>query len=416
MCGIGGLFSFDSRPDPSVVEAMNDCLCHRGPDMEGVYVDGPIALAHRRLSILDTSAAGRQPMHSADGTVQIVFNGEIYNYQELRENLTGYRWQSNSDTEVILHLYEEYGQDCVSMLRGMFAFAIWDESRGKLFLGRDRLGQKPLFYRHTDNSFWFGSTIDSILSDNAVTPEPDPQAIRSYLTYQYVPSPRTGFKTIRQLEPGTTMIVDTDGSITTDRYWSLSFSEQETASPTELARQLRRRLQKATQLRTRSDVPLGAFLSGGIDSSAVVGMLSEVSDEPVNTYAIGFDVDRFDELEYARLVADEFGTDHTEYTIDADTMLESITDLVDHYGMPFGDTSALPTYYVSKLASEDITVALTGDAGDENFAGYLRYGIDRRLSQLAHLPNPVLTPGYVLLTQFLHRTARRKLLGGHGRL
>jgi asparagine synthase (glutamine-hydrolysing) len=365
--------------------------------MAGVYADGPIVLAHRRLSILDTSEAGRQPMASADSSIQVVFNGEIYNYRELRNDLTGYRWESDSDTEVLLHLYEEYGRDCLSKLRGMFAFAIWDADRERLLLARDRLGQKPLFYRHTDEGVWFGSTVGTILADDAVQPTPDLSAIRSYLTYQYVPAPRTGFETIRQLEPGTALTVDIDGGTTTERYWSLSFTEQETVSPDRLIEQLRDKLREATRLRTRSDVPLGAFLSGGIDSSVVVAMLSEVSNEPINTYAIGFDIDRYDELEYARLVADEFGTNHTEYTVDTDTMLESVTDLVDHYGMPFGDTSALPTYYVSKLAAGDITVALTGDAGDENFAGYDRYGIDRTLGRLGRLPNPVLTLGYAAL-------------------
>lgn len=378
MCGIGGKVSFDGRPDPGLAEDMNTCMRHRGPDAKGVYASGPAVLAHRRLSILDLSEAGRQPMANEDGTVHIVFNGEIYNYRELRERVDAYSFQSETDTEVLLHLYEEYGTDCLQYLRGMFAFAIWDERAERLFLARDRLGQKPLFYRDTDEGFWFASTIKGILADETVPASPDLEAIRSYLNYQYVPAPKTGFEGIQQLSPGEYMVVSADGT-TTDSYWSLSYRDQFSKSPSRLAADLRDRLREATRLRMRSDVPVGVFLSGGIDSSVVAALMDDVADDPIGTYSIGFDEEAYDELEFAREVADAFGTDHNEYTVTPDSM-EVLPELIEHYEMPFGDPSALPTYYVSQVASDDITVALTGDAGDENFAGYDRYTYDRVVS------------------------------------
>ncbi len=366
---------------------MNDCLSHRGPDAEGVYADGPALLAHRRLSILDLSEAGRQPMSNGDETVHIVFNGEIYNYKELRERVDQYRFTSDTDTEVLLHLYEEHGVDCLQYLRGMFAFAIWDERRGCLFLARDRLGQKPLFYKLEDETIWFGSTIKTILADDAVSAEPDISALREYLTYQYVPHPRTGFESIRQLAPAEYMIVDEEGAHR-DTYWSLSYSNQFHASPSTLADRLRTELREATRLRMRSDVPVGVFLSGGIDSSVVTALMDEVSDDPVGTYSIGFDKEAYDELTFARKVAEQYDTDHHEYTVTPDSM-DVLPKLIDHYEMPFGDPSALPTYYVSQVAADDITVVLTGDAGDENFAGYDRYTQDQVVSLARRAPRPI---------------------------
>lgn len=396
MCGIGGKLQFDGNPDPDIARRMNACMDHRGPDAAGVYANGPAVLAHRRLSILDLSDAGRQPMSNADGTVHIVFNGEIYNYRELREKVDHYRFQSETDTEVLLHLYEEFGEECLQYLRGMFAFAIWDERDERLFLARDRLGQKPLFYRKATGSFVFGSTIKAILADTDVRATPDLPAIRSYLTYQYVPSPRTGFRGIRQLEPGHFLAV-TEDEVRKQQYWDVSFGNQLDLPPDEIADRLIERLREATRLRLRSDVPVGVFLSGGIDSSLVTALASELSPDPVETYAIGFDVEAYDELEFARTVADEYGTDHTEYTVEADSMLESLPALVDEYEMPFGDTSALPTYHVSRLASQDVTVALGGDAGDENFAGYDRYRFNQIGSRLERVPRSVRSLGHGLL-------------------
>jgi len=384
MCGIGGKLSFDAKPDEGLGERMAERMRHRGPDAAGVYADGPALLAHRRLSILDLSEAGNQPMSNGDGTVHIVFNGEIYNYRELRERVAHYPHNSETDTEVLLHLYEEYGVDCLQHLRGMFAFAIWDERSERLFLARDRLGQKPLFYRADGESFWFASTVRGILADDDVSAAPDLPAIRQYLTYQYTPHPTTGFAGIEQLRPAEYMLVDREGT-ERERYWSLSYSDQFDASASTLASRLRVKLREATRLRMRSDVPVGVFLSGGIDSSVVTALMSELADEPVSTYSIGFDLERYDELEFAREVAAAYGTDHHEYTVTPDSMAV-LPELVEAYEMPFGDPSVLPTYYVSAVSSEDVTVGLTGDGGDENFAGYDRYTWDWITTRMASLP------------------------------
>lgn len=387
MCGIGGKVSFGSRPDSGLGEAMVETMRHRGPDDEGIYASGAAMLAHRRLSILDLSDAGHQPMSNSDGSVRIVFNGEIYNYRELRDTISHYQFRSETDTEVLLHLYEEHGVECLSMLRGMFAFAIWDEDAGRLFLARDRLGQKPLFYRHDGDTLWFGSTIKAILADDAVPARPDLAAIRSFLNYQYVPHPETGFEGIRRLSPGEYAVFSEDG-LETDSYWSRSYAEKFDASPGRLADRLRSELREATRLRMRSDVPVGVFLSGGIDSSVVAYLMDDVADDPIKTYSIGFDEAAYDELEFARSVAEEYETDHHEYTVSPDSMAV-LPELVDQYEMPFGDPSAVPTYYVSKVAADDITVALTGDAGDENFAGYNRYTYDKVVSATSRVPESV---------------------------
>lgn len=389
MCGIGGKLSFQRRPRADLPERMASRIRHRGPDDQGVYAHGPIVLAHRRLSILDLSRAGRQPMSNDDETIHVVFNGEIYNYRELRDRVPGDSFRTGTDTEVLLRLYEEYGVDCLPMLRGMFAFAIWDERAERLFLARDRLGQKPLFYRVDDGAFWFGSTISTLLADDEVTAEPDLAAIRSYLTYQYVPHPKTGFDGIERLAPSEYMLVSKD-EIRRRRYWSVSFSDQFTDGPGVIADRLRTKLREATRLRMRSDVPVGVFLSGGIDSSIVAALMADIADRPIETYSIGFDVENYDELEFARTVADAYDTNHHEYTVVPDSM-DVLPDLVEHYEMPFGDPSALPTFYVSQMASDDITVALTGDAGDENFAGYDRYSVDRLAGAASHVPRPLRT-------------------------
>jgi asparagine synthase (glutamine-hydrolysing) len=408
MCGIGGKLSFTSHPDPDLGDAMTACMDHRGPDAEGVYADGPALLAHTRLSILDLSTAGRQPMANADDSVHIVFNGEIYNYRELRNRVDHYPFQSETDTEVLLHLYEEHGINCLQYLRGMFAFGIWDENEERLFLARDRLGQKPLFVRNTDEAFWFGSTIKTLLADPDVPAEPDLSAIREYLTYQYTPHPKTGFEGIKQLGPAEYAVVDEDG-MRREQYWSLSFAEQFDAGPHALAARLREELREATRLRMRSDVPVGVFLSGGIDSSVVTALMSDLADEPVNTYSIGFDRAAYDELEFAREVATEYDTNHTEYTVQPDAM-EVFPDLIEQYEMPFGDPSALPTYYVSEMASQDTTVALGGDAGDETFAGYDRYTREWVVSQLARLPRPLREVGAGTLRALPEPLQRRQLL------
>lgn len=402
MCGIGGKISFSERPDTGIAGRMTELMGHRGPNAQDVYADGNAILAHCRLSILDLSEAGRQPMANDDGSVQIIFNGEIYNYRELREDLDHYRFTSETDTEVLLHLYEEYGTDCLQYLRGMFAFAIWDSDEKRLFLARDRLGQKPLFYRVADDSFWFGSTIKTVLADDAVSAEPDYDAIASYLRYQYVPTPKTGFEGIRQLEPAEHAVVTEDG-VRRDHYWSLSFADKMQGSPGHIAKLLREELREATRLRLRSDVPLGVFLSGGIDSSIVTALINDITSSPVHTYSIGFEREAYDELEFAREVADHCGTDHHEYTVKPSSM-DILPELLEHYEMPFGDPSALPTYFVSKLASDDITVALTGDAGDENFAGYDRYTRYNLMTAAKRVPRPLreaVVSGYYALPKSL---------------
>jgi asparagine synthase (glutamine-hydrolysing) len=391
MCGIGGKVAFNTRPDAAVAERMADRMSHRGPDASGIYANGPAVLAHRRLAILDPSPAGRQPMANADNTVNIVFNGEIYNYRELRERVDDYQFESETDTEVLLHLYEEYGTACLQHLRGMFAFGIYDETRERLFLARDRLGQKPLYIRTEGDTTWFGSTIGAILADEAVPVEPDYDALRKFLTYQYVPHPATGFEGIERLRPAEYAIVDADG-ITRDRYWSLSFAEQASASTSQFADRLQSKLHEATRLRMRSDVPLGVFLSGGVDSSIVTALMSDIADEPVKTYSVGFDEAAYDELPHARTVAEAYGTDHHEYMVTPDAA-EILPQLVAEYEMPFGDPSALPTYYVSQAASDDVTVVLGGDAGDENFAGYDRYWWDQITGWLSQLPSPARRAG-----------------------
>ncbi|WP_144903910.1 asparagine synthase (glutamine-hydrolyzing) [Halobellus captivus] len=382
MCGIGGKISFAASPSVDIAEAMNSCMRHRGPDAGGVYTSKNAVLAHRRLSILDLSDAGRQPMANDDESVWIVFNGEIYNYQELRERLDGYSFRSETDTEVLLHLYEEYGVDCLSMLRGMFAFGIWDERRDRLFLARDRLGQKPLFYHRFEDGVTFGSTVRTVLADDSVEAAPDYRALREYFTYQYVPSPRTGFEEIRRVNPAEYVVVDESG-MTRRKYWDVSHTNQSSASVGELSRGLREKFRESTRLRMRSDVPVGVFLSGGIDSTIVTGVMSELAEEPVNTYSIGFE--EYDELEFARPVADEYGTNHHEHIVTPDA-LDALPDIVRHNEMPFGDPSALPTYYVSQAAAEDITVAVGGDAGDENFAGYDRYTYYKLTNTVHRLP------------------------------
>jgi len=312
-------------------------------------------------------------MGNEDGSVRIVFNGEIYNFRELRAGLEqrGHRFRSRSDTEVILHLYEELGTDCLSRLRGMFAFAIWDEPRRRLFLARDRVGKKPLYYADTAERFLFGSEIKAILAVEGVPRRPDRQALYHYLTYQYVPSPWTAFEGIRCLPPAHFLLLE-DGKAAIERYWRLDYLPKLTAPEAALEEELRARLREAVRLRLVSDVPLGAFLSGGVDSSAVVALMAQEIAEPVRTFSIGFREEDFDELSFARLVAERFGTRHTEWVVEP-RALEILPQLVWHFDQPFADPSAIPTWYVAKLAREHVTVVLNGDGGDEDFAGYGRY-------------------------------------------
>lgn len=389
MCGIAGKVSFDGRDSETLGNRFLDNLDNRGPDDSGMYTSNDVTLAHRRLSVIDPTPAGHQPMSNADETVWIVFNGEIYNYKELRDRVSHYSFRSETDTEVLLHLYEEFGTDCLHMLRGMFAFGIWDENKRQLFLARDRLGQKPLFYRNDGGTMWFSSTIRAIIADESVPVEPDPTAIRQFLNYQYVPAPRTGFRAVEQLRPAE-YVLFRDGESHRERYWDVTFADKTDESPRRLGRQLRDLLEESVRLRLRSDVPLGIFLSGGIDSTVVTALAARASETPVRTFSIGFKNEAYDEQQYARTVADCYETDHHEFTVDPGDV-DDLRSIVKHVEMPFGDPSVLPTYHVSRIASEHLTVALTGDAGDENFAGYDRYGWDRLASIAKRIPSPVRT-------------------------
>lgn len=374
MCGIVGIINGNgSGVDRSVLERMNAAIIHRGPDEDGFYVNANVGLAMRRLSIIDL-ASGQQPIHNADKTKWLVFNGEIYNYQSLREDLIarGHTLYTRSDTEAVLHLYDEYGVDCLELLRGMFAFAIWDETDRSLFLARDRVGKKPLLYSHQQNGdIVFGSEFHALLQHPAVSREVDMHAIDSYLSYLCVPAPQTAFKQIRKLEPGH-WLKWKDREITTKRYWLPDFSKKIKITEEEAIEETTRILRESTRLRMISEVPLGAFLSGGVDSSIVVALMAEESVTPVKTFSIGFEEQDFSELKYARRVAEHVGAEYHEFIVRPDA-LEILPTLVEHYGEPYADSSAIPTYYVSKETRKHVTVALNGDGGDESFAGYERY-------------------------------------------
>jgi len=381
MCGICGEITFDGREvrEEGLV-AMRDQLVHRGPDSFGTYVSTrrTSGLGFRRLKIIDLSPNASQPMANEDGTVQAVFNGEIYNYKTLREGLVsrGHRFRSQSDTEVIVHLYEEKGADCIADLDGMFAIAIWDDRAGRMTLARDRAGKKPLFYYRDGRTLAFASEMKAFFTNDATSIEPDPEAVPYYFIYGYVQLPNTFYKNIWQLEPGTLMTVDAAGQCVKCRYWELSYPEAGAVRPIshqEAVTGVRERLTRAVESRLMSDVPLGAFLSGGLDSTIVVGLMSQMMSAPVKTFSIGFEGDAaYDETPYARLAAERFKTDHTEFHV-SPSAIDLIDTLVWHHDGPFGDSSAVPTYLVSKLTREKVTVVLTGDGGDELFAGYLRF-------------------------------------------
>jgi asparagine synthase (glutamine-hydrolysing) len=381
MCGICGELRFDGTAvGQETLVAMRDRLVHRGPDSFGAHVSrrGSAGLGFRRLKIIDLTPNASQPMANEDGAVQVVFNGEIYNYKALRHGLVarGHRFRSESDTEVIVHLYEEKGADCIEDLEGMFAIAIWDERAERLVLARDRAGKKPLFYYRDHRLLAFASEMKSFFGHPDIPIEADPEAVPYYFLYGYVPLPATIYKGVLQLEPGTLMTVDTSGRSTMRRYWQLRYPEARDVRPIsqrEAASGVRERLTRAVERRLMSDVPLGAFLSGGLDSTIVVGLMSRIMASPVKTFSIGFEGDSaYDETAYARMAAARFKTDHTEFRV-SPSAIDLIEKLVWHHDGPFGDSSAVPTYLVSKLTREQVTVVLTGDGGDELFAGYLRF-------------------------------------------
>ena len=389
MCGICGKIYFDSarQVDGAVISSMSSVLQHRGPDDHGVYVAGPVGLGHQRLSIIDTSTAGHQPMSNEDGSIWIVFNGEIYNFAELRRDLEkqGHRFTSHTDTETIIHLYEEEDTRCLHKLRGMFAFAIWDRRKQRLFIARDRVGKKPLVYTISDGALIFASEIKALLKDPSIATQVDCEALHHYLTYQYVPGPWTMFQGMYKLPPAHYLTVER-GKITTKPYWYLSFATKvQHPHINDYTENFMEVFTEAVKIRLRSDVPLGAFLSGGLDSSATVAVMSQLANRPVKTFSIGFDEPEYNETNYAALVAKKFHTEHTEFIVRPDA-LSILPKLVWHYNEPFADSSAIPTYYVSKLTREHVTVALNGDGGDESFAGYERYIADKLAGYYEKIP------------------------------
>ena len=397
MCGICGEINFNTKGvKVETIQQMNKVLTHRGPDDEGMVflqddkfyeVKKPlptglkengfeVGLGHRRLSIIDLSSAAHQPMCNENGSVWIVYNGEIYNFHDLRKELIdkGHLFKSNSDTEVILHAYEEWGVECLNYFRGMFAFAIWDSNLRRLFLARDRLGKKPLVYFHQKSHFAFASEIKALLQVPGIKREVNAYAIHHYLTYQYIPSPGTIFQGIQKLPPAHYLLYDRKGNIKIERYWRLHFNSnaQTGIDPQEVNDRIRKELEESVRLRLISDVPLGAFLSGGVDSSIIVGIMARLSRKPVKTFSIGFEEMEFDEISYARMVSKHFSTEHHEFIVKPND-IEILPKLVWHYNEPFADSSAIPTYYVANMTKDYVKVVLTGDAGDENFAGYPRY-------------------------------------------
>ena len=387
MCGIAGIVSQSS--DLELIGPMTEAMSHRGPDGSGIWSDGLCSLGHRRLAIIDLSVKGKQPLCNENETVWIVFNGEIYNFQELRAELErfGHKFNSHTDTEVIVHAYEQWDAECVKKLRGMFAFAIWDQQKRRLFLARDRVGKKPLYYTDNGRCFAFASELQGLLQNPEVQREADLEGVDSYLSWGYVPAPLTGFKNVLKLPPAHFLMLDVgpdDTKTRVERYWDLQYSPKITMTESEAGEHLREKLTEAVRYRLISDVPLGAFLSGGIDSSIVVGLMAQVSGTRVKTFSIGFDDNDYNELRFARAIAERWGTDHTELIVKPDE-LAVLPKLVKHYGEPYADSSAIPTFYVSQITRSGVTVALNGDGGDESFAGYDRYAATRIADRLASL-------------------------------
>jgi asparagine synthase (glutamine-hydrolysing) len=390
MCGIAGqVRPLDSPVDPELPARMCAALEHRGPDARGIHHDRNVALGIQRLRVIDLDS-GDQPIYNEDRSVAVVLNGEIYNYEELRAELQarGHTLSTRGDTEVIAHLYEDYGADCVGKLHGMFAFALWDARRQQLLLARDRVGKKPLLYCVRDGVLSFASEMGALLTDGEIERRVDHEALDAYLALGYVPAPLTAIRGVRKLPPAHTLTLR-DGAADLRRYWRLDYATKHSCVPVEeLCEELRIELRRATRRRMVSDVPLGAFLSGGIDSSAVVAAMAEQSTEPVRTFSIGFDHQRFDELPHARLIAEQFGTVHEEFQVRAEA-IEIAPTIARHYGEPFADSSAIPSFYLAQMTRRHVTVALNGDGGDESFGGYTRYVANALAGRLARVPGPL---------------------------
>jgi asparagine synthase (glutamine-hydrolysing) len=413
MCGIAGFIAKEKNVSIGEREILLDKMCasitHRGPDEQGTIVKNRAALGMRRLSIIDLKT-GQQPIFDCSGNLAIVFNGEIYNFLELKKDLEsrGHKFKTNSDTETIVHAYEEFGADCLEHLRGMFAFAIYDFRDETLFIARDRVGKKPLFYSLTEKgNFVFGSELKVLIEHGEISREIDFAALDAFLTFGYVPEEFCIFKDVEKLEPAHFLIFK-DGKISTKKYWDFDYAENtEIKSEAEYIEILRELIKEAVKVRLISEVPLGAFLSGGVDSSAVVAMMSQISETPVKTFSIGFNEDSFNELKFARIAAKRFNTEHHEFIVTPD-LVEIVDDLVWHFDEPFADSSALPTFMVSKLAREFVTVVLSGDGGDELFAGYTRYQVDRKRSGLERLPKIIRENVFQTISEKLPHGAKGK--------
>ncbi|MDH3639707.1 MAG: amidotransferase 1, exosortase A system-associated, partial [Gammaproteobacteria bacterium] len=402
MCGIAGIIDLRGQRDfdPAIIRRMNAVLFHRGPDEEGTYIRPGIGLGHRRLSIIDL-AGGQQPLFNEDGSVVVVFNGEIYNFQTLVKELTelGHRFRTRCDTEVIVHAWEEWGEDCVARFRGMFAFAIWDSNKQCLFLARDRLGVKPLYYAELDGGLLaFGSELKALLEHPAFDRQIDPLAVEEYFAFGYVAEPNTIYKRARKLPPGFCVTIRREEPVPEPRaYWDVRFTNDNPISFNAAMDQLNERLRESVRLRMIADVPLGAFLSGGVDSSAVVAIMSTLSSSPVNTCSIAFDDPAFNEAEFAEQVAKQYATDHFVKTVAVDDF-DLIDTLAGIYDEPYADSSAIPTYRVCQLARKRVKVALSGDGGDEIFGGYRRYRLHLMEDRLrAQLPLSIRKPVFGFL-------------------
>jgi asparagine synthase (glutamine-hydrolysing) len=394
MCGIAGRLNFRSGApvDPAVLRGMGDLLAHRGPDGEGLWHAGTVGLVHRRLAVIDLSDGARQPMTGEDPRVWAVLNGELYNFRELRTALEarGHRFRTRSDTEVLLAAYAAHGVDCLSRLRGMFAFALWDGGRRRLLLARDRPGKKPCYYRLDRDGIAFASEPKAFLAEPAFEATPALGALSDYLTYHYVPAPGSAFAGLQRVPPAHYLLVE-DGQVRLERYWQLRYLPKRPQSEADAAAELLARLREAVRCRLVADVPVGAFLSGGIDSSTVVALMAEAGPAPVRTFSVGFEERSHDELPFARLVARRHGTEHHEFVLRPDAV-DILPRLIWHYNEPYADSSAIATFHLAEQTRRHVTVALNGDGGDENLAGYRRHLAGRFADQYAGLARPVQRP------------------------
>lgn len=387
MCGICGIsYSDNQTPGRGLLEEMTNAILHRGPDNDGFYLNAGIGLGMRRLAIIDV-AGGDQPIPNEDESLWIIFNGESHNFPELYADLVkrGHEFRTHTDTECILHLYEEYGDECVQHLRGQAAFALWDGKKRRLLLARDRMGKKPLYYTIQNGALYFASELSALLKVLPQKPETNLEAIDLYLSLQYIPDPLTVYEGVYKLPPAHRLVWQ-NGMAKTEKYWDFTYQPKHVASEEELIEELRILLKESVKMRLISEVPLGAHLSGGIDSSIIVALMAELSDVPVKTFSVGFEEETFSELEYARAVARKYSTNHHEFILKYGDLPSTLETIAYHFGEPFADSSAIPLYHISKMTREHVTVVINGDGGDEDFAGYQRYWLDPIANRYLHAP------------------------------